>query len=678
MNSKLLLEDGSLVDLQPFINERASCANSFTLVSYVIGSYALNQLNLDKIPGKIICSDVTPLGQLDSLNKSKSIELRVLPESIERLHQKTLVLNFDDHVEVFIGSANYTDSGTTSNIELTTYRKVVCNPLEENFEEIWNKSSCFENVEYFMPLSKPNKTLSLLEYQVECVNGLLSKFKNPDSDLYGAILNLPTGAGKTITALFFLRRVFNGIKGDILWVAPRAELIEQVKQTLSEYSEYFPIELVRKLKVMTLQSVKKSDLNEKFPVIVVDEAHYGAADQNRMIPDLFREYSNSRTFRLGISATSYRADILGSLFFRDFFGSTRIPSDDIDLSGLRKNGQSIRALPNYETHVIKELKIKGFEFDQKIDLIGKNATFKDSSHTLPKNCNEIANVYERDKHDLTLVFCKDKGHVNAMYKAFQRRHKLLRQIIVTSEKIQTNTGVDYNNENREQVLRDINSGAYDVIFTIDLYTTGVDIPKIQSLFILRPTASPLLYRQMIGRGMRGPAFGGTEDLNVLDFIGDKDSISSVRDELVNHANLDDKFKVVVEREIRIKEMIEGKGRFKFKYKTVRCIKELDSFPAVFMVVTASRNELRYPWKYTRNLLDFLFEEKSMSMGDKKERRSFRDDWQVFYINLDEEFEKSQNNEEFFKLIKKEISTLSMLNKFKVRNSDIRRCFNKDW
>jgi superfamily II DNA or RNA helicase len=47
-------------------------------------------------------------------------------------------------------------------------------------------------------------------------------------------------------------------------------------------------------------------------------------------------------------------------------------------------------------------------------------------------------------------------------------------------------------------------------------TTGFDAPKVQAIVIARPTVSPVLYEQMIGRGMRGPRFGGTERCLVVD------------------------------------------------------------------------------------------------------------------------------------------------------------------
>ena len=47
---------------------------------------------------------------------------------------------------------------------------------------------------------------------------------------------------------------------------------------------------------------------------------------------------------------------------------------------------------------------------------------------------------------------------------------------------------------------------------------GLDLPLVDSILVARPTLSSKLYRQMVGRGLRGPAVGGTEVVHVLDCV----------------------------------------------------------------------------------------------------------------------------------------------------------------
>jgi len=55
-----------------------------------------------------------------------------------------------------------------------------------------------------------------------------------------------------------------------------------------------------------------------------------------------------------------------------------------------------------------------------------------------------------------------------------------------------------------------------VLCNYGVLTTGFDAPSVRCVVVARPTASPILYEQMVGRGMRGPEFGGTKQCLVID------------------------------------------------------------------------------------------------------------------------------------------------------------------
>jgi superfamily II DNA or RNA helicase len=69
---------------------------------------------------------------------------------------------------------------------------------------------------------------------------------------------------------------------------------------------------------------------------------------------------------------------------------------------------------------------------------------------------------------------------------------------------------------RRFVIEEFRSGRISVLCNYGVLTTGFDAPLVRAVVIGRPTASPILYEQMIGRGMRGPSFGGTEECLVID------------------------------------------------------------------------------------------------------------------------------------------------------------------
>jgi superfamily II DNA or RNA helicase len=69
---------------------------------------------------------------------------------------------------------------------------------------------------------------------------------------------------------------------------------------------------------------------------------------------------------------------------------------------------------------------------------------------------------------------------------------------------------------RRYLIEEFRGGKISVLCNYGVLTTGFDAPRVRALVIARPTASAVLYEQMIGRGMRGPTFGGTEECLVVD------------------------------------------------------------------------------------------------------------------------------------------------------------------
>ena len=76
---------------------------------------------------------------------------------------------------------------------------------------------------------------------------------------------------------------------------------------------------------------------------------------------------------------------------------------------------------------------------------------------------------------------------------------------------------------RDALIEGFKSNKFQIMCNYGVLATGFDAPKIDVVCIARPTTSPVLYSQMIGRGMRGPKVGGTEQCVILEvtdnFIG---------------------------------------------------------------------------------------------------------------------------------------------------------------
>ena len=79
---------------------------------------------------------------------------------------------------------------------------------------------------------------------------------------------------------------------------------------------------------------------------------------------------------------------------------------------------------------------------------------------------------------------------------------------------------------RSSILESFKKGELNILCNERLMSTGFDAPKTDTIVIARPTFSIVLYSQIIGRGLRGPAIGGTEKCTIIDV---KDNISGFSD-----------------------------------------------------------------------------------------------------------------------------------------------------
>jgi len=89
---------------------------------------------------------------------------------------------------------------------------------------------------------------------------------------------------------------------------------------------------------------------------------------------------------------------------------------------------------------------------------------------------------------------------------------LLRQRNVSAAFVSGNT----RDVTRRKIIADFKAGRIKVLCNCEVLTTGFDAPKVSHVVMARPTVSQVLYEQMIGRGLRGPKFGGTETCVIID------------------------------------------------------------------------------------------------------------------------------------------------------------------
>ena len=146
-----------------------------------------------------------------------------------------------------------------------------------------------------------------------------------------------------------------------------------------------------------------------------------------------------------------------------------------------------------------------------------------------KELNEayIGNVH---RHDLiykyyckygskrALGFCCSRAHAEEMAKEFCKRG-------ISAVAVYSDVQGEYAEE-RSTAIEKLKNGEIKVIFSVDMFNEGVDITSVDMVMFLRPTQSPIVFLQQLGRGLR--KCKGKEYLNVLDFIGNYEKAGRVR------------------------------------------------------------------------------------------------------------------------------------------------------
>ncbi len=308
---------------------------------------------------------------------------------------------------------------------------------------------------------------------------------------------LATGLGKTWLSAFDSASFER-----VLFVAHREEILRQAQSTyrairpdavLGHYTgERKDLEAdVVFASVQTLG--KKTHLDrfdrDAFDYIVVDEFHHAAASTYRRLIDYFEPQ-----FLLGLTATPDRtdgADLLalcgGNLVFR------------CDLvEGI--NGDLLAPFRYFG--VPDEV-----EYD---NIPWRSGRFDpealESAVATSSRAENAWQQWQKHKPARTLAFCVSKRHADFMREFFSDRD-------VPVAAVHSGEGSDP----RAESLEELADGKLQVVFAVDMFNEGVDIPSVDAVLMLRPTESRLLWLQQIGRGLRKAE--GKSHLTIIDYIG---------------------------------------------------------------------------------------------------------------------------------------------------------------
>jgi superfamily II DNA or RNA helicase len=322
-----------------------------------------------------------------------------------------------------------------------------------------------------------------------------------------------TGTGKTVVAAFDYRRLcsIEGGRPRLLFVAHREEILRQSMRTYREVlrDNSFGSLLVGGVEpgswdylFATIDSVDPRGLLDRFSdehwhTVVVDECHRLAAERfDRFVTRIKPRYL------LGLTATPERSDgrpILG------YFDNRPDGAPAVELRLWHALDQQLLCPFEYFA-CDDETDFSEVPWTQPGEVAAIDALVTGNDVRARLVINEWRRLADDVSTGRALVFCVSVAHAEFMTAR-------LNQAGVKAMCVVGNTPLDERRRAPERLV----AGDLQALVTCDLFNEGVDIPTVDTLLLLRPTQSPVLFQQQLGRGLR--LSQGKESCLVLDFVG---------------------------------------------------------------------------------------------------------------------------------------------------------------
>ncbi len=380
-----------------------------------------------------------------------------------------------------------------------------------------------------------------------------SESRASHSPVSGGLLVLPTGGGKTFTANRFLCAgpLSQGFK--VLWLAHTHHLLEQAIDSLEhelghiqEPKATFAARVVSgtvshcrpheikpsdDMLIVTLQTMVSALRNELPPVldflaaagsqlcVVFDEAHHAPAHSYRRLIAVLRERCPGMLL-LGLTATPTYTDETKRGWLAMLFPQGLI--HQVTAQALMATG--ILAKPIFEDHQTDI----AVEFDER-SYEQWRSTYQDLPESMVTQLAQsrernqfIAQTYaeHRERYGKTIMFA-DRWFQCEQLSEFLQARGVRAGVLYSHVDADPGNVAARNRRSSDEnttVLQAFKRGALDVLINVRMLTEGTAVPSVSTVFLTRQSTSGILLTQMIGRALRGPAFGGTEQAYIVAFI----------------------------------------------------------------------------------------------------------------------------------------------------------------
>ncbi len=324
-------------------------------------------------------------------------------------------------------------------------------------------------------------------YQEKAVREVLTLHKGGARKM---LLHLPTGSGKTIIATLIIERLLPLIdSGKVLFIAHRRELLDQTAEKLEQHLPGLAISIdqgerradpAAQVIIASIQSLsKRKDAYrpDLFSLIVCDECHRALAPSWIEVIEYFNDERDGDALLLGMTATPRRTDGRSALDVFDLVAYEIAKPELQDLGYL----VPIQYWGVQAALSLDRVKCSGGDFQ-----VGALSAVMDTPHVRALTLRAWEGKAKGRK---TLVFCASVRHA----------HRLAADFASQGHRTEV---LDGRTRNREDILDRFRRGDVDLLLNYGVLTEGFDDPSIQCVLLARPTTSPLVYNQCLGRGLR--------------------------------------------------------------------------------------------------------------------------------------------------------------------------------
>lgn len=510
----------------------------------------LKELEKKHIPGQILTTNYLNFSEpkaLEKLHALRNITLKMydVESAEEGFHTKGYIFKKEEIYRIIIGSSNMTKSALTTNKEwntkiISTEQGEVAGEIIKELDDLWyssyalNFDTFYENyrekyniIKRQREISKQEQVTSLEKYKLQPNSmqvGFISNLRKIlEAGEKRALLISATGTGKTYASAFAMREL--GFKR-VLFLVHRGQLARQTKKSYEKvFANTVTMGLVgagyhdydKDYIFATVQTLNKDEhlmeyKPDAFDCIVLDEAHHTSADTYQKVMNYF-----TPKLWLGMTATPDKRDdnIAGRNIYEIFHYQI---------------AYEIRLQQAMEENLLCPFHYFG---------ISDIAVLSDKQVNTKKITDRDFNMLtgeERVKHIVEqvhyfgysgekvkgLIFCSRIEEAAVLSEKFNQTinpdtGKFFRTIALSGKTSEEERQRAFERLAMNEEEADESNIPLDYIFSVEILNEGVDIVEVNQVIMLRPTESPIVFIQQLGRGLRKAA--GKEFVVVLDFIG---------------------------------------------------------------------------------------------------------------------------------------------------------------